>query len=57
MKKISIAIICLFSFNVFFSFTAGPAFAKEKRVLLKVPICFAAAGNVDSVFYPFNRGA
>ena len=41
MKKVSIALICLFLFGIIFSFATGPAYAKEKRVLLKVPICFA----------------
>ncbi len=41
MKKISMVVICVFLFGIIFSFTAGPAFAKEKKVLLKVPISFA----------------
>lgn len=41
MKKISMTIICVFLFTVIFGFTSGPAMAK--KVLLKVPICFATA--------------
>ncbi len=43
MKKLSMVIVCLFLFGAVFGFSAGPAMAKDKPVLLKVPICFATA--------------
>jgi len=41
MKKISLALTCVFLFAVIFGISANSALAEEKPVLLKVPICFA----------------
>jgi TRAP-type mannitol/chloroaromatic compound transport system substrate-binding protein len=43
MKKLSMIVVCLFLFGAVFSFSAGSVMAKDKPVLLKVPICFATA--------------
>ncbi|MCP4692946.1 MAG: TRAP transporter substrate-binding protein [Desulfobacterales bacterium] len=40
MRKITVATVFIFLFVLLFS-ASGPALAKEKKVLLKVPICFA----------------
>jgi len=43
MKRITLVTFFLFLFMVIFGFSTSPAFAKEKKVLLKVPICFSTS--------------
>ena len=43
MKKMTILVLVLFTFVTMAAVTPGPALAKDKPVLLKVPICFSTA--------------
>lgn len=57
MKKKASVTIVAFLFVGIFCISAGPTMAKEKKVLLKVPVCFSTAlpGLGDGILYISKR--